>query len=624
MAHQMLKPVLRQPIQKVVFTCDLFRFRLGPTGYRHEQVTNLRWLCAVLGAQTLWPDWGVDVRVIEPPESRAELEKMVKGKRVLDDYEADSQMAWARRFDGDEIDVNVHFAEEVEGVDLVIGFELPPAMKRFLQGQGIRYISFHIHALRFLPDLCLGAVTNDLGMLSWLEQQALPDGAAEVHARRYMAQLRRHPFDALHIPDDWPLLIAQTARDSILIDKGRFADWPDFEDRIADLLQAHSGCVLLEHPFRADTGAIAQYLRARFDKTVLMTNANGYGVLFQSGRLPAAITLSSSLGVEALTVGVPTTFLLGNPVHRMQLPGLDLGSAKALHHGVLAARQWKALFGVEGTEAVLAGTPVEPFELGHDYLRGGMDSWSYAQLQQGFSKARSRKVIYPSGDLTPAGSRDLADLVNGEVPRSHGWEKHEGAEHPVSGVEVIIADAPVNLGEHRIVTAGDPWSNVGLEGFHAAESWGAWSAAHECSICIAVAPSWVLLRGRLRVRLSLRLYQALSARCPVCRVSYRGQTLALALFRPAGQKSIDVEFTVTPAESRCVIDVVLSDADSPYNVTGASDTRTLGIGLCELEVQALDAEAAEAVQPTGSSRPERAIWGVTARPFALPTQKAAN
>ena len=67
-------------------------------------------------------------------------------------------MAWARRYDGNEVDAHAGFVGELEGVDVVVGFELPPAIKRVIHAQGVRYISFHIHALRFLPDLCLGAV----------------------------------------------------------------------------------------------------------------------------------------------------------------------------------------------------------------------------------------------------------------------------------------------------------------------------------------------------------------------------------------------------------------------------------------------------------------------------------
>lgn len=611
---------LPRPIRKVALTCDLFRFNLGPPHYRHEQAANLRWLCAILDALTAWREWGLEVHLIEPPQSRAELDKRVASPRVLADYESDPLVAWAQRYDGDEVDVHTGFVSELEGVDLVVGFELPPVMKRVIHAQGVRYISFHIHALRFLPDLCLGAVTNDSGLLALLECEALPAARVELRARQLMAQMSTRAYAALHIPDDWPLLIAQTARDSILIERGRFADWPDFEDRMAELLGAYRGCVLLEHPFRSDTGTVAQYLRARFDKTVLMTNANGYGVMFQARRLPEAVTLSSSLGVELGTVGVPTTFLLGDPTRHMCVAGLDLGTSSALHHGVLVAPFWQTLFGVAESAAQPKRKLTDAFAIGHDYLRGSIGSWSYAQLQQGFSKTRSRKVIYPSEALKAEARLELTNLLSGATPPARGWTPHEVEGCHDRGVELIVADDPVGAGEAHVLDVGNPWSGVALEGFHATESWGAWSANRECRICIAVAPSWVKQRGRLRVRLSLHLFEGLSARCPVCRFSYHGETLALAFFRPAGQKSIDLSFTVTPAESCCFIDVSLSDIDSPYNVSGANDTRVIGIGLRQLEVLGLPPEQQA---EKGTEGPEAAIWGVTAQPFALVAPGAA-
>lgn len=597
----------RRPVEKVVFTCDLLRFSLEPQGYRNAQVGNLRWLCSVLGALTEWPRWGIDVQFIEPPTTREERVLHLRSPQVLDEYQADPLQAWARRYDGAGLDVRPSFAKEIGNCDLVIGFELPPRLKRVIHGLGKHYISFHIHALRFLSDLCLGASTNDAHVLPLLESVALPDAMAKLQARRYAAQLNKHAFAALHIPDGWPLLIGQTAKDSVLIEKGRFADWPDFEDPLAELLAPYPGCVLLEHPFRSDTATVAQFLRARFGKPVVMSNANGYGIVFQSRHIPEAITLSSSLGVEAQHAGVPATFLLGDPRQRLQLAGVDVGTRAALHHGVLSPRFWQELLGID--KAGTRQRAALPFDLGDNFLRSSIESWSYAQLQTGFATARSRKVVFASDGLSSLALHGLTQTLAGSDEPAQGWEPYTGGQQQDRGVELVVAPAVVAVGQPLELVGADPWSSLLLRGFHAPEPLGgAWSAQREAQVGIYVAPSAVTAGAMLSVRLNLQVFDGLRSRCPVCRIAQDDVTLAWVFFRPAGPPSIEVTFSMRARTPVCVFDLTMSDIDSPFNTTGAKDTRQLGVGLLAISVTA---EAADAPLPG------RAIWGIAAESSAI-------
>ena len=600
-------PVTR-PFRRVTFTCDLLRFSLEPQGYRNAQAGNLRWLCSVLGALTEWPRWGVDVRCIEPPTTREELVLHLRSPQVLDAYQADPLQAWAQRYDGASLDVRPAFAKEIRDCDLVIGFELPPALKRVIHEQGKPYISFHIHALRFLSDLCLGASTNDPHVQALLESVALPEAQAGLQARRYAAQLNKHAFAALHIPDGWPLLIGQTAKDSILIENGRFADWPDFEDSLADLLAPYPGCVLLEHPFRSDTATVAQFLRARFGKPVVMSNANGYGIVFQSRHIPRAITLSSSLGFEAQCAGVPTTYLLGDPRQRLQLANVDVGTQAALHHGVLNPSFWQELLGIEKPMASVRKTEGAPFDLGDSFLRRGIESWSYAQLQAGFAKARSRKVVFPTEALSSVALQQLMENLAGADEPVQGWDSYTDGQHQDRGVDLVLAPAAVAVGEHLKLIGADPWSSLLLRGFHAPEPWGAWTAQREAQVGVFVTKTTATAGAVLCVTLTLQVFEGLRSRCPVCRIAQDDVTLAWVFFRPGGPPSIDVTFSMHARSAVCVFDLVLSDIDSPFNTLGAQDTRQLGIGLLAISVSA---------EPVGAPLPGRAIWGVTAQPCAL-------
>ncbi len=605
---------LAKPVRRVVFTCDLLRFSLGPQGYKHAQTGNLRWLAALLGAMTNWSRWGVETRFVEPPATFEQLATQVRSPSVLKEYSDNSPLAWARRYDGDILDTRPALADELLDSDLVIGFELPPAMKRLINRHGGSYISFHIHALRFLRDLCLGASTNDPWLLAQLGQVAVSGVDAELQSRRFVALMTRHAFPALQIPDGWPLVIGQTVGDSILIENGRFADWPDFDDELAIALQPYPGCVLLEHPFRADTGAVAQHLRARFGKTVMMSNANGYGVVFQSRTTPQALTLSSSLGVEAQTIGLPTTFLLGDPRLRLQLAGVDLGTSEALHHGVLSSSFWQTAFGANPGEAQSTAHGALPFALGDDFIRRGIESWSYAQLQTGFAAVRSRKVVFPAADLTAEMSAQLALTLSGQVAPVQGWGTPAPGNRQDLGVDLVFAAPAVVVGAQLQLSCGDPWSCMVLEGFHAPEGWGAWSSGRESKVCLSIAPSAVELKAELTVRLKIELFEALRPRCPVCRISENGQTLALLFFRPGGPKTVDVVVRTVARSTRCEIDFVLSDIDSPKNLAGMDDTRLLGFGLLAVQVRAC--------LPGEQERPPRApegslIWGVTPEPSPL-------
>lgn len=590
---------------KVALTCDLLRFTLGPEGYRNAQLGNMRWLAAVLGADTRWPQWGVAVRFIEPPGDFDQLRSQVRSATVLEAYRMDPLGAWAARYAGPELDVRPSFADEIADCDLIIGFELPPAMKRVIHLQGKPYISFHIHALRYLSDLCLGAVTNDAALLTLLEQVALHESEPELQARRYVALMSKHAFPALHIPEGWPLLVGQTARDSILIDDGRFADWPDFEDELAESLEPYPGCVLLEHPFRRDSDTVAQYLRARFGTTVVMSNANGYGVLFQNRQMPEVMTLSSSLGVEAQALRLHSRFLLGDPRDRLITQGLDLGSRAPLHHGVLEPGFWKRLLLVN-EEAVAMNFG---FGLGEDYLRRGIEAWSYGELQHGFAKSRARKVIFPSAALAEADRDALAGSLKGSPEPVQGWDRYTDERFGDGGVELVIAAPPAAFGQAQNVAGGDPWASVVLEGFHAPEPWGSWSAGQECRLWLSVAPAVVAQGGLLEVRLTLQLFEELRALCPVCRISQEEQTLALVFFRPGGPQTLQPTFLARANSTRCPIDLSLSHVGSPRHANGGTDARTLGIGLLSASVAAL--------LPGPAANPAPAIWGVTAQPFPL-------
>ena len=598
---------LGTPIRRVVFTCDLARLTLDGLHYQNAQSGNLRWLCAVLGALRTWPSMGVEVKLVEPAPTLEVLKTQVRSPAVLREYQADSSAAWLRRYDDTRFDVRTSLVDELLDSDLVLGFELPPGVKRMLDAHGHRYISFHVHAVRFLRDLCLGAVTNCEPLCRHLERAALPGREIEVQVNRFSALAARHRWPALEIPAGWPLLIGQTARDSVLIDRGRFVDWPDFDEQLAELLGAAPGCMVLEHPMRALSSEIALHVRSLLDIPVLMSNANGYGVVFGAAPGTRALTLASSLGVEAGAIGLETSFLLGDPRHRLMVPGVDVGTELPLHHGVLDQEFWRALLGRPDSPP---DTPCQgpAFGFGDSHLRQCLESWSYKQLAEGLQAPRARKVLFPCSSHGEQTHQRLRDQTTGAAALARGWASDPSLDG--EGIEFIEASALLETGVELEVCASDPFAPVLLTGFHDREGWGAWSAGKDSSVSLGVGLRSLDAPCSLSIRLRLRIFHELLQHCPCCRVSRRGQTLALVFFRPAGAADVEIEVT-TPADERwCTIEFQLSDIGKPSQTSQTRDDRTLGLGLLGLTARLLQGGA-------GSDRsvrqsPPRLVWGVGA------------
>lgn len=437
-------PLVRTPavIRRVAFTCDLMRFSVGPEGYRHAQIGNMRWLLSVLGGRTEWPRMGVQVHCVAPAPDIETLRRQVRSASVLHEYADDASGAWARRFDSTDFDVRTGLADELLDSDLVIGFELPPGVRRMLHAHGHPYISFHIHPLRFLRDLCLGAATNCPALAAHLARVALPVGELNAQTKRFSALLARQAWPALELPDGWPLVLGQTACDAVLIERGRFADWPDFDAAVAHVLEGHDGCVLVEHPYRPDSAGIARHLRRLTGRTVVMTNANGYATLFHARPGTTTLTLASSLGVEAQAVGLPTTFVLGDPRRRQLLGGVDVATTQALHHGLLEPSFWKSLFAAPATPPRRLPARAA-FALGDSYLRRSLDSWAYAALESGLGVVRARKWLFRAHGLSDADEQLLCRRLAGAVAPPQGWKPVAGAAPGDLGVELVLMDPPL-------------------------------------------------------------------------------------------------------------------------------------------------------------------------------------
>lgn len=549
----------------------------GHEGAFNFQHRNLSWLVAILGAERLWAQHGVVSERIDAPPFRWSL----TDRRVLKDYRDAGNAEWARRYDTEHPDL---FRDELKRLlhhDLVVGFELPPTVKRYLHRHDRPYVSVCIHPLRFLRDLCFGVTTNSERIATALGHIAVPDHEIADQVLRFRARFSRLRLPGYAIPEDVAVVAAQTQADSILINNGGFASWTDFPDEIQCFLHGRRTVVLLEHPFRPNAHDIAECFRSTHGVTVVSTDANSYGVMFTSSRPHDVLSLSSSLGVEADAIGHRASFLLSDPRNKFVVPGVDIPMLAPIGHGLLDVRFWLHLLSAPESHALEAAQ--SSFGLGDGYLRSSLDPWSYRSLGADAPAYVSRKTIIPSASWQPSRMREfLGSLAGQQQPMDSGEAARWASQN---GFKLEVVGEPIEPGEIRdiSVTSRDH-SGALARGFHPAEDWGCWTCESHAVVSLALADAVLTQPCRLNVEMRLSAVDFTADQTPVLKISHNGRTLAWVLFR-AECMSHTVSVKLVPEGTRCDIDLDYSCMIRPSDRGTSTDPRILGVGLTGLTCQ---------------------------------------
>lgn len=580
---------------------------------------NVEWLAELLRSVDALRQDDVQLDIVHPQaRTPADLARASMGSAAdWDAYATDGTGAWAARFDAYQPLPFPALQRQLLEAHLVIGFELPPALKRLLHEQGRRYLSFHIHALRMLRDLCLGATTNCPLIADALARQIVPAIEVQAQVHRFRALCRFHRQPAFALPDGLPVLVGQTERDSVLIQDGRFVDWPDREDALAAALQGFDELVFIEHPFRNDSRRTTEYLRCRHGKTVIATTANGYGLLLSAETVPKVLTLSSSLGVEAAAFGWPAEFLLADPRQKLQAAGIDRPFDAPLGHGVLGDAFWHEVLEGQAPPARKSArgagaVATEPFARGEHHLRDSLESWAYQLLRSRLAGSAGRKTLMPHAGLSEARQRmltralldpwcDALDPDSADTPA------------PPPGLTLERLTPPVALGETLVLKGGEPaFGQLLGTGFHAPEGWGAWSSERRSELLLAVAaPAEGAL---LRLTLDLGGFEGTVALSPVLTLSSEGQVLGVLLLRSADARAARVSVALPVAAGLVRLVTELSNVTSPRDTNLGSDTRPLGFGVTRIELELRPRGDAELQAMVGAPL----VWGLPAPGGAMP------
>src|SRR5471032_622355 len=288
-----------QKARSIAFTCDFLRSEFAGGKLTCTQFGNLDWLVQMLDIGTFERRWGINAQVVIPSPELLGVGLGRASEPLLALYKDDPVQGWAQLYDGDELPA---FKETIDRLlihDLIVGFELPPVLKKILHEAGKRYLSLYIHPARFLRDLCFFATSNCGFISDAIARYPIPEREVSMQLRRIRAMLSRRRPTAFSIPSGVPVIAGQTQYDAALIDKGRFASLTHFQAEMEDLLRDYTEVLYLEHPYATQNRASLEFLRSDLRKTVVSLRTNAYGVIFSDADIPCVISLSSSLGIEA-------------------------------------------------------------------------------------------------------------------------------------------------------------------------------------------------------------------------------------------------------------------------------------------------------------------------------------
>lgn len=570
----------RRRFRRIAFAGDPLRFTLGGGRVRSGQDENVKWLQRLLEALPAFHE-----RSLGSFDSADVASQIARGRgrahaRAMAAYQADPESAWAQRYAAPRCDFLLPLFDRIADNDLVVGFELPPTLRQHLQNRGTPYLNLVLHPVRFLRDLALGATTNDAPIQRLLTTLALPDDEVTTQVRRFRALFAKRRPAACAFPSGLPVLVGQTPRDAALIAGSTFADWPDFEEQLAAVLSPFDALVFVEHPQRGPVPRLARWLRQRLGKSVIMTDANGYGFVFGAATPPGLWTLSSSLGVEAQTAGVPAHFMLGDPRTRAQHPGCDLMPMLLVGHSLLQDSAWRVLLG----DAEPAPVPAR-FELGEDFLRGTMEAWSFAALRSGLAGLRSRKTLFSAMPADPQQLRSRCMVMLGSDAQG---DEARTTLPPCAAVDLEYLE-PIARGPWRTITFARGAGATCLgPGFHDPEAWGVWMSELSCELMLPPSQTAVDEGCILELELPLQMFEPALEHCPVVRAGWPGEQATYALFRPATGPTATLVLRCPAVVALRPLQLCLSRLDSP-SAYGMTDTRLLGLALTSARVRCVAA-----------------------------------
>lgn len=568
------------------------------------QSGNVAWLSRLLA-----PALGIaagDLRVIMPSSDAATFAREIGDVELAGRYQTDPLGTWAGIYDGELPDgCFAALFDRIGRDDLIIGFEIPPVMRRALAGRGQGYVSLHNHPLRFLKDLAFGAHSNMPEIRASLEAIACDPLKFEWQAARFSARFARLDPVQARLPDDCPLLFGQTDHDASLIVDGRFAQWRDFAEEIAEELRDHKQIAFVRHPqapWRIET---IEFFRSTLGKTVIGISGNSYPLIMSGRAERKVLTLSSSIGAEASVFGYRPRFLLADPREKFAAAGCDNPVQIMVDHRLFEPDFWEVA--LSGSGAGIAPR-AEPFYLGGNFVRGTLEGWSFTQLEGPDPFVDMDKWVFPATSADEAVIDGIAADLAGAAP---GDIDSAIAQAAVARISLRIMPAPLRQGGAwgwgRDIVGSDL---AIVEGFHPLEGAGAWSDGRAGTITLAIGgkPGTTL---RIEGELAFSFFAGILPQGPALLLHVNGRPRAALLHGEDEGPYHRLPFVAdVPADQPCRLRIEASHAASPAELDLNSDPRQIGFILHGIEITARTSSG------TGDL-PTLRLWGVGDRPIEV-------
>ncbi|MBB3859414.1 hypothetical protein GGQ88_000654 [Novosphingobium hassiacum] len=563
---------------------------------------NVVWLASLLAAPL-----GLDRRhlpVIMPAKDAQSFTQQVGDAGLVARFAHDPVRAWLESYDASpQPEVFAELYDLLPPAAIVVGFELPPVMRRALALRGHRYVSLHNHPLRFLSDLGFGVHSNDAGFVRSFEAIACSVSNIDQQVSRLSARFSRlNPVQA-RLPEGCPVLLGQTPTDASLVVDGKIVSWEDRAEDLAALLGSSREVAYLKHPHAVWPQADLDFFRYTLGKTVIAIAGNSYPLIMSRQPTGPVATLSSSLGVEANAFGCDCHFLLADPQAKFCVPGLDNAVQVMVDHRILEREFWDRMLAGDGD---LPAPRETPFYLGDNFVRSTLESWGYAALLSSHPFTRMDKLVLPAADIQPGRGRALCAAL---VDASEASGEKIASVAADNDITLGLAPDPLVDGAHwewnpRIELLGLP----GLSGLLSAELDGSWTEGERCRIDLTIGPAadgFMALEGEIR----FSFFRGLLGHNPALLVSVDGIPCSAIIHRECEDPYHTLRWrAVVRCGQPCRIDLACSHSGTPVEAGLGDDSRLLGFILHGAEVSAKMARG-----PSGSKTLR--IWGLGERPI---------
>jgi hypothetical protein len=258
---------------------------------------------------------------------------------VLAHFDAPAQQAsWARLLaTPSSSEFETWLAPYLDGLDLVVGFELPNIVLQALIALEIPVIDIAFSPIRFLDDLCFDVRCSDKGLADTLAPLRITDDEILRNLSQIFGSVHRRTdtLDTVAALGRAGILLGQTKVDASLVEAGVVRQIGDYEDRIVDWARGFDTVILKPHPYGSHDLALKKLVQSGV--RLVSTSSSPYQ-LFACDNVVSAAAISSGSLTEARWFGVETLQFL-QPLRSQQRGH----SVDPVSSALFTAPVWRAL-----------------------------------------------------------------------------------------------------------------------------------------------------------------------------------------------------------------------------------------------------------------------------------------